>query len=89
MTLSATQDGVPHLVDHLCRTYPGRITGHLSLPAQPGGYEGFPTGLSPSLQTALHHRGVQQLYRHQRQAWDSVQAGRHTVIVTPTASGKT
>ena len=89
MTLSATQDGVPHLVDHLCRAYSGRITGHVILPAQPGVYADFPAGLTPHLQTALRHRGVQQLYRHQRQAWDSVQAGQHTVIVTPTASGKT
>ena len=89
MTLSATQDGVPHLVDHLCRTYSGRITGHVTLPAQPGVYAELPTGLASNLQAALHNRGIPQLYRHQRQAWDSVQARRHTVIVTPTASGKT
>jgi len=89
MTLSATQDGVPHLVDHLCRIYSGHITGHVILPAQPGVYADFPAGLAPHLQTALRYRGVQHLYRHQRQAWDSVQSGQHTVIVTPTASGKT
>ena len=89
MTLSATQDGIPHLVDHLCRAYSGRITGHVILPAQAGVYADFPASLTPHLQTALRHRGVQQLYRHQRQAWDSIQAGQHTVIVTPTASGKT
>src|SRR5262249_47727968 len=32
---------------------------------------------------------VERLYSHQAQAWRSVRDGRHTVVVTPTASGKT
>ncbi len=87
--LSATLDGVPDLVAHLCRTYSGRITGQVTLPAQPACYGSFPDNLAPQLQTALQQRGLQQLYSHQRQAWDSIREGRHTVIVTPTASGKT
>jgi DEAD/DEAH box helicase domain-containing protein len=38
---------------------------------------------------ALQARGVSQLYSHQAEAIASVLAGQHTVVVTPTASGKT
>ena len=38
---------------------------------------------------ALRKRGIGRLYRHQREAWDLVAQQRPTVIVTPTASGKT
>jgi len=38
---------------------------------------------------ALQRHGITQLYSHQHAAWEAVRAGQHTVIVTPTASGKT
>jgi DEAD/DEAH box helicase domain-containing protein len=34
-------------------------------------------------------RGITRLYTHQAAAWTSVRSEQHTVIVTPTASGKT
>ena len=37
----------------------------------------------------LRGRGYERLYTHQRQAYDAVGEGRDTVVVTPTASGKT
>ena len=77
------------LVSRLKRKYAGRITGELVVPARDGSYQAFPSDLDLRLQTALHKRGISQLYRHQGAAWESVQAGKNTVIVTPTASGKT
>src|SRR5207247_10233046 len=41
------------------------------------------------LREVLEARGYEGLYAHQREAYDAVQAGGHTVVVTPTASGKT
>jgi DEAD/DEAH box helicase domain-containing protein len=38
---------------------------------------------------ALASRGVDQLYTHQAEAIEHALAGRHTVVITPTASGKT
>ncbi len=38
---------------------------------------------------ALSARGVERLYSHQALAADMVRAGRHVVVATPTASGKT
>jgi DEAD/DEAH box helicase domain-containing protein len=49
----------------------------------------FPEGIDGRLVAALGRRGVQELYTHQARAIEHVLAGRHVVITTPTASGKT
>ena len=43
--------------------------------------------LHPVLNDRLRELGVSRLYSHQASAVDSVRAGRHIVVVTPTASG--
>jgi DEAD/DEAH box helicase domain-containing protein len=80
---------VEALVAGLKRRYRGRITGEQVLPERPGRYAELPAELDPRLAAALRARGIGQLYSHQREAWDHVRAGRHVVVVTPTASGKT
>ncbi len=57
--------------------------------AQPANFAPVPGALGPILRAALHARGVRDLYSHQTQAVDAALAGRHFVVVTPTASGKT
>ena len=42
-----------------------------------------------SVKNALSLMGIDQLYTHQAEAADFVRAGRHIVVATPTASGKT
>src|ERR1700694_6055134 len=49
----------------------------------------LPPDLRPELSTALAGRGIQRLYSHQADAYRAVRQGRHLVVVTPTASGKT
>jgi DEAD/DEAH box helicase domain-containing protein len=49
----------------------------------------IPTGLDERLIGALAQRGIEELYSHQAAAWEAISRGDHTVIVTPTASGKT
>jgi DEAD/DEAH box helicase domain-containing protein len=82
-------DPVRRLSARLRRRYKGRITGELIIPAQPARLTELPGELHPKLRTALAGRGIERLYTHQREAWDRIRAGRHTVVVTPTASGKT
>ncbi|PYQ01926.1 MAG: helicase [Acidobacteria bacterium] len=65
------------------------LTARRRFPAQPAEQADFPDGLHPRLREALVARGISRLYSHQRAAYDSARAGRHTVVVTPTASGKT
>ncbi|MBL8299810.1 MAG: DEAD/DEAH box helicase [Rhodanobacteraceae bacterium] len=77
------------LLARLVRRYADRITGRFTLPARAGCYAELPDDLTPALRTALQARGITRLYSHQAQAWESVRRGQHTVVVTPTASGKT
>jgi DEAD/DEAH box helicase domain-containing protein len=48
----------------------------------------LPAGLRPELAAALARRGITALYRHQAEAIGAALAGRHVVVATPTASGK-
>lgn len=41
------------------------------------------------LRSALSLLGIDRLYAHQAEAVDHIRAGRHVVVATPTASGKT
>ncbi|MBI4637745.1 MAG: DEAD/DEAH box helicase, partial [Candidatus Rokubacteria bacterium] len=65
------------------------ITATRHFPARPAVSAPFPVGLDPRLAAALRARGIEQLYEHQARVWDLVEKGRHVVVVTPTASGKT
>jgi DEAD/DEAH box helicase domain-containing protein len=82
-------DPVRRLSARLRRRYRGRITGELVIPARPARVTELPAELHPKLRAALVGRGIERLYTHQREAWDRIRDGRHTVVVTPTASGKT
>src|SRR4051812_23594115 len=48
----------------------------------------FPERLHGGLRSALTARGVTELYTHQAEAFEHATAGRHFVVATPTASGK-
>jgi DEAD/DEAH box helicase domain-containing protein len=65
------------------------LTALRRFPAQPAEFADFPEGLHPRLREVLAARGFSRLYSHQREAYDAACAGRHSVVVTPTASGKT
>lgn len=67
----------------------GDITAWVELEAHPGRYCDVPDELAPQLARALHNRGIVRLYSHQGQAFRKAAEGRHLVVVTPTASGKT
>lgn len=65
------------------------VTVWRTTPPRPARYAGFPEGVSPDLCEALARHGITSLYTHQAAAIRAILAGRHTMIVTPTASGKT
>jgi DEAD/DEAH box helicase domain-containing protein len=58
-------------------------------PAREARFHPFPGALDERLRRALEERGIRQLYSHQAQAYEAINQGANTVIVTPTASGKT
>ncbi len=67
----------------------GEVTLDTTLAAAPAEQVELPGDLHPDLAAALAGRGLDRLYTHQARAWAAARAGRHFVVVTPTASGKT
>ncbi len=67
----------------------GRVTTIRRLPPQDARYAPFPDGVDDRLRAALATGGITKLYTHQAEAVAHALAGRHVVITTPTASGKT
>src|SRR5687768_17056894 len=65
------------------------ITTVRRMPALEARYAPFGDHLDERLCEVLRQRGVDQLYTHQAAAIDHALAGRHVVVTTPTASGKT
>jgi DEAD/DEAH box helicase domain-containing protein len=65
------------------------ITATRHFPARAAVLTPFPDSLDGRIGAALRARGITELYSHQARAWTLVERGRHVVIVTPTASGKT
>ena len=66
----------------------GRIVHEEILEAVPAGFGEWPRRLHPALVEAMRARGVERPYSHQAEAMEAVLDGRDTVVVTPTASGK-
>ncbi len=77
-------------VEHLLAA-PGRrervLHEHL-VPARRGTTAPWPSWVDPALRAALGERGVHELWQHQAVAAEAVRAGRHVVVATGTASGK-
>ena len=60
-----------------------------TIPAHPALYDDFPENLLTELAGYLREKGIERLYCHQVEMFEKVTAGKHVVITTSTASGKT
>ncbi|MBI9103385.1 MAG: DEAD/DEAH box helicase [Spirochaetales bacterium] len=65
------------------------VTRWEKIPASEGDYRDFPEDLHASLSSSLKERGIDRLYSHQEEAYRQARSGKDSIIVTPTASGKT
>src|SRR5688572_21078938 len=59
------------------------------IPSRSAQYADPAEPLDAGLAEKLREQGIRRLYTHQARAIDSIRAGRHVIVVTPTASGKT
>ncbi|HVC77230.1 MAG TPA: DEAD/DEAH box helicase [Candidatus Micrarchaeaceae archaeon] len=80
---------MPTLPDFVAADFQGDVTLDHAIPASEARFAPLPPDLRPELGRALAARGVERLYSHQADAYNAVRRGRHLVVVTPTASGKT
>ena len=70
------------------RHYRGQIAAVRELPARPAPHAETATPLPGPLQVLLKSEGVEQLYSHQAESYDTLRAGGDVVVCTGTASGK-
>ncbi len=69
--------------------FQSQVVHHAVAPSQAASY-GEPTAPWPqAVQQVLGQSGIEHLYDHQARAIDLIRQGKHTVLATPTASGKT
>ena len=64
------------------------IAHHAEFPAQPPILGMLSSPLPPAIENALLELGISSLYSHQAMALEHIRSGRHTVVATPTSSGK-
>jgi DEAD/DEAH box helicase domain-containing protein len=65
------------------------LTAVRHFPAREAQWAEFPEWVHADLIAAYHAKGIRRPYTHQAAAADKVHSGKHLVVVTPTASGKT
>ncbi len=77
------------LAHRLTDKYGDRVCSAFTVFGREGSFVPLPDDLPTGLAQALSARGIDRLYSHQQEAWDAARAGRHVLVATPTASGKT
>ncbi len=86
-------EGVESITDYLdvLKRYvlSSSIIHHETMPERPAQYTRDLSHLPPAVSQILKTAGIPQLYTHQVEGIEHVLTGRHVVIATPTASGKT
>jgi DEAD/DEAH box helicase domain-containing protein len=91
--LQRVTSGMLSVVDRAATSEPAgseeRVTAVRRLPACAAQTAPFPAAIDPRLRAALGSRGIVDLYTHQAEAIEHALDGRHVVVTTPTASGKT
>jgi DEAD/DEAH box helicase domain-containing protein len=65
------------------------LTAVRHFPARAAQWADFPAWIHADLRAAYKAKSIERLYSHQASAAEAVHDGKNTVIVTPTASGKT
>ncbi len=80
---------MPTFPDFVSANFQGDVTLDHVILASNARFAPLPHDLRPELGRALSARGVDRLYSHQADSYNAVRRGRHLVVVTPTASGKT
>ncbi|MBD3226488.1 MAG: DEAD/DEAH box helicase [Caldithrix sp.] len=79
------------LIDYLANDseFQKRLTKWLVFDARTARHKPFPDDLNPNLMSILKQKGIEELFTHQYDAYNAIRQGKHVVVVTPTASGKT
>ncbi len=80
--------GTGDLVTGTLAALSGPPSAVIALPERPGCTADWPQWTDPRLRSALSNAGIDELWDHQVTAADAAWQGRHVVLATGTASGK-
>ena len=80
---------IQSFVDFLERRFADHIASHTTFEPNAGDFTPLPAELQPDIKEALVAQGFEQLYAHQREAFEAIGQQQDTVLVSRTASGKT
>ena len=85
------QSKIGQYLDSLCASdrLQTQVVFRKTLPAQPAAWAKPRKPWPEPMRAVLESAGIKKLYRHQAKAMDFVRRGRHVIVDTPTASGKT
>jgi DEAD/DEAH box helicase domain-containing protein len=78
---------IEHIKSHA--NYAGQVVHVEALPARSARFAATAEVLPDAIREALKSDGIERLFIHQAQAIDAARAGKHVIVVTGTASGKT
>ncbi|MDH7554969.1 MAG: DEAD/DEAH box helicase, partial [Spirochaetota bacterium] len=82
---------IEQLIEYLKNYEPfmKQVAAWHTVPARQAVYAPYPDDIDERIRNVYMQRGIENLYSHQRSAYDAVQKKENIVVVTPTASGKT
>ncbi|HPD06223.1 MAG TPA: DEAD/DEAH box helicase, partial [Spirochaetota bacterium] len=82
---------IEQLIEYLKNYEPfmKQVAAWYTVPARQAVYAPYPDDIDERIRNVYMQRGIENLYSHQRSAYDAVQKKENIVVVTPTASGKT
>src|SRR5690606_29973356 len=86
--MTAPRPEADELLDLLTRGRDGRLRHVERIPARPATEVDLPDWVAPPLRQSLAGAGIDRLWSHQATAAQAARDGRHVVLSTGTASGK-
>ncbi|HNI98881.1 MAG TPA: DEAD/DEAH box helicase, partial [Leptospiraceae bacterium] len=82
-------ESLENLSHYIRNSFHSCVRGRLILPEIQGDFAEFPSSMNPLLSKALNDLGIEKLYSHQKESFESVRKGNNTILLSRTASGKT
>jgi DEAD/DEAH box helicase domain-containing protein len=70
------------------KDFENRIIAEKTIPAKPAVLSDFPESLSPEIKEFLKSQGIEKLYSHQTEMFETASQGKNIVITTSTSSTK-
>ena len=78
-----------YLKKFISKQFKNEVRAHLKLKRKEATFTDYPENLNNELKQVLQADGIERLYSHQVEAFNSISNNLNTLLVSHTASGKT